>query len=207
MLEQAPLVVLAAVARWRPPEPRWARGWLGLEGAARAVVVRPTLHVAEQLARFDDRVLDRAVMATAGSAFVLARRLAVFDASRLDGLVEWSATHVRRLGAIGRRPQTGQLHHYYLQAVAVLTVGVLLLRVDRTGEEDHRGHRDQREGQPIHAEVVAAVHAGDPGGPLLEREPAGRRRIIPGPEHGDQGEVDRRDRDPPPPGGSVADPR
>lgn len=147
------VVVVAVVARWCPPEPRWARGWLGLESAARAAVVRPTLHIAERLARFDDGVLDRAVMATAGRAVVLARRLAVFDDrvldggvrataatslraanaaadaddSRLDGLVEWSAAHVRRLGEIARRPQTGQLHHYYLQAVAVLAVGVVLL--------------------------------------------------------------------------------
>jgi NADH-quinone oxidoreductase subunit L len=147
------VIVVAVVARWWPPEPSWARRWLGLESAAGAVVVRPTLHIAERLARFDDGVLDRAVTATAGRAVVLARRLAVFDDrvldggvramaatslraanaaadaddSRVDGLVERSAAHVRRLGEIARRPQTGQLHNYYLQAVAVLAVGVVLL--------------------------------------------------------------------------------
>ena len=36
-------------------------------------------------------------------------------------------SQVRRLGTLARRPQTGQLHQYYVQAVALLAVGVLLL--------------------------------------------------------------------------------
>lgn len=145
--------VVIAVARWPLPEPRWATGWLGLEHGAQALVVRPTLRVAERLARFDDRVLDRGVSEMAGAAVGLARRTAVLDdrvldhavtvaadataglARRLsvldrrviDGVVERSTTRVRRLGQIARRPQTGRLHHYYLQAVAVLALGVVLL--------------------------------------------------------------------------------
>ncbi len=147
------LVVLAAVWRWGVPEPRWARGWLGLDAATRAVVVRPTLALAAALARFDDRVLDRAVTGVAAAALSAAKGAAVFDdgvldagvdaASRaslraadraardddrwIDGLVEAFAAHMRTLGQIARRPQTGQLHQYYLQAIAVLAVGVLLL--------------------------------------------------------------------------------
>jgi hypothetical protein len=34
---------------------------------------------------------------------------------------------MRRLGQVARRPQTGQLYQYYIQAIAVLAVGVLLL--------------------------------------------------------------------------------
>ena len=147
------LAVLALV-RWRPaPRPGWARHWLGLETAVRAVVVGPTLALARALASFDDRVLDRAVGAAAAGAVGVARRAAALDdrvldgavesgsrgttrlarvAARadergVDGAVEGLAARVRRLGQVARRPQSGQLHHYYVQAVAVLAVGVLLL--------------------------------------------------------------------------------
>jgi len=147
------LVILALVWWHRLPEPRWALSWLGLERATQMCVVRPTLALAEALARFDDRVLDRAVTGSAAAAIGLARRAATFDdrvldgaveatsraslraaegAARgddrqLDGAVEAVAGWMRGLGALARRPQTGQLHQYYVQAVAVLAVGVLLL--------------------------------------------------------------------------------
>ena len=147
------LAVLALVWWARVPEPRWALSWLGLERATQLSVVRPTFALAEALARFDDRVLDRGVTGSAAAAIGLARRAATFDdrvldgavdatsrASmraahgaargddrRLDGAVEAVAGWLRGLGALARRPQTGQLHQYYVQAVAVLAVGVLLL--------------------------------------------------------------------------------
>ena len=146
-------LVLALVWWRRVPEPQWALSWLGLERATQLSVVRPTLALAEALARFDDRVLDRGVTRSAAAAIGLARRAATFDdrvldgaveatsrASlwaaggaargddrRLDGAVEAVAGWLRGLGALARRPQTGQLHQYYVQAVAVLAVGVLLL--------------------------------------------------------------------------------
>jgi NADH-quinone oxidoreductase subunit L len=147
------LVVLVMVWRRAVPEPGWARGWLGLEHATQMMVVGPTLALAEALARFDDRVLDRAVTGSAAAALGVARRAAIFDdrvldgavgatsqmslraaerAGRdddrwLDGLVEGFAEQMRRLGQVARRPQTGQLHQYYVQAIAVLAVGILLL--------------------------------------------------------------------------------
>lgn len=147
------LVVLGLVW-WRPtPAPRWARDWLGLDRATQAIVVRPTVGLAAALARFDDRVLDRGVTASAGAVLGVARRAAAVDDRVLDGAVDASArasvrvaaragrsddrgfdgaveglaTQVRRLGRLARRPQTGQLHQYYIQAIAVLAVGVLLL--------------------------------------------------------------------------------
>lgn len=147
-------LAVLALLWWRPaPQPRWARGWLGLEPVARTVVVLPTLALAQVLARFDDRVLDRVVTGAASGALGLARRAARFDDRVLDGAVELSsgatvkaaqragraddrwfdgaaeelAAGVRQLGRMARRPQSGQLHHYYVQAVAVLAVGVLLL--------------------------------------------------------------------------------
>jgi NADH-quinone oxidoreductase subunit L len=149
----AALVVLGLVW-WRPvPEPRWALGWLGLERATQTFVVRPTWWLAERCARFDDHVLDRTVTGSAAAALATARGMAIFDdraldggveatsrASlraaeqaargddrRLDGAVEAVAGGLRRLGRLARRPQTGQLHQYYIQAAAVLAVGVLLL--------------------------------------------------------------------------------
>ncbi|MEX5296595.1 proton-conducting transporter membrane subunit [Kocuria sp. CPCC 205268] len=145
------LAVLLLMLRLRAPEPDWALRWLGLEAAAHAVLVRPALGLAHALARFDDLVLDRAVTAAAGAVPVLARAAARFDdrvldagvdttahaadaagrgAARfddgvVDGAVEGFAGRVRRLGQLARAPQTGAVHQYFLQAVAVLAVGVV----------------------------------------------------------------------------------
>jgi NADH:ubiquinone oxidoreductase subunit 5 (subunit L)/multisubunit Na+/H+ antiporter MnhA subunit len=123
-------VVLIAV-RWRLPEPRWARSWLGLGHLTELAVVRPTYRLAHGLARFDDRLLDRFVEVAAGATQWLARGLAGFDLARVDGAVEGLAGGVRRLGRLARGPQTGQLHQYYLQAVVILAVGIVVLFVAR----------------------------------------------------------------------------
>ena len=125
------LVVLMVVGRWRVPEPGWAAGWLGLEAAAHAVVVRPVLRLAEALARFDDRVLDRAVTAVARGGLAAGRAAARADVGGVDAAVEALARGVRRLGALARRPQTGLLHQYYLQAATLLVAAVVLLLVVR----------------------------------------------------------------------------
>ena len=158
VLEMAASAVIAlmvvVLVWWRPvPEPQWLRGWLGLERATQRSVVRPTLALAEALARFDDHVLDRGVTRAAAAALGVARRAATFDdrvldgaveatsraslraaegAARdddrwLDGAIEGFAAQLRSLGRVARRPQTGQLHQYYIQAVAVLAIGILLL--------------------------------------------------------------------------------
>lgn len=159
------LIVSAAIAvavvlvawRWRLPEPGWATTWLGLATVAEVVVVRPVGRIAQALARFDDRALDRVVEGTAGvgrrlagglSGFddraldqvvektaVAGRRLADgmagFDLRGVDAVVEWLAGAGRSLGRLARSPQTGQLHQYYVQAVAVLALGVVVLLVVR----------------------------------------------------------------------------
>ncbi len=109
------------------PEARWARGWLGLEHAAQLTVVRPTLALSRALARFDDRVVDGGVEATATATVRVADRAARLDDHAVDGLVEGLARQVRWLGELARRPQTGLLHQYYLQAVVVLAALVLVL--------------------------------------------------------------------------------
>nr|MBA2696324.1 NADH-quinone oxidoreductase subunit L [Actinomycetota bacterium] len=121
------LAVVLAVWRWKAPEPGWARGWLGLETASHVLVVTPTLRLAEALARFDDRVLDRGVDALSTATLRTAYQAGRVDDRRVDGAVQWVTAQIRRLGALARRPQTGQLHQYYLQSVVVVTAGFLLL--------------------------------------------------------------------------------
>jgi hypothetical protein len=123
--------VVAVVVRWRLPRPGqvpgWVAGWLGRESAAHTLVVRPTWWLAHALARFDDRVLERAGDLAATGSMRVAARAARADDRWLDGLVERFAGAMRRLGEVARSPQTGQLHQYYLQAVVVLAIGVVLL--------------------------------------------------------------------------------
>lgn len=121
------LAAVVFVARRGVPEPGWARTWLGLEATAQNLLVRPTLRVAGSLARFDDRVLDGGVDLVTTASLRAAERTARGDNRRVDGLVEWLATGLRALGEQARRLQTGQLHHYYVQAVVVLAAGIALL--------------------------------------------------------------------------------
>ncbi|MDI3195243.1 proton-conducting transporter membrane subunit [Pseudarthrobacter sp. AL07] len=128
-----------------------ATGWLGMEAAAHAVVVRPVLAAAQHLARFDDAVLDRGVERAAVLALRAAGGAAAADAvldrgveasatatsraagssavvdTRIDDGVETLALAVRRAGSAAPRPQTGQVHHYYVQAALVLVAAAVLL--------------------------------------------------------------------------------
>lgn len=122
------LLVTAAAWRWSIPTAGFARDWLGLEVAVHRGLVRPTEALAAGLARFDDRVLDRGVDAMTRGGWALAAGLARFDLSGLDAAVEGLARGLRRAGRLARRPQTGQVHQYYLQSAAVLmAVAVLLI--------------------------------------------------------------------------------
>lgn len=101
--------------------------WLRLEVAAHRLVVRPVEVLARRCAQLDDTVLDRAVEGTGRAAVRLAARSARIDDGTLDEGVGRLATGVRRLGDVVRRPQTGRLHEYYLQALTALAVVVLVL--------------------------------------------------------------------------------
>ncbi len=137
------------------PEPAaaWARDWFGLETFVHRVIVDPTMSLARVAARADDRGIDRVPAALAAGALSLsrsanacdtrvldasvdglargtthlARGSAAADHAALDGAVESLATLVRKMGHLARRPQTGQLHQYYLQAVGAFLVAVLIL--------------------------------------------------------------------------------
>jgi NADH-quinone oxidoreductase subunit L len=129
------LAVLAVLVTWRLghrlPAPAPLAEWLGLERAARVAVVRPTLALAHTLARFDDRVLDRAVTAAAAGTVALARALDRRGEWSVDGAVRAIASAARALARLARRPQTGQVHQYYAQAAGALALLALFLVVVR----------------------------------------------------------------------------
>ncbi|MFH8658024.1 NADH-quinone oxidoreductase subunit L [Streptomyces afghaniensis] len=104
-----------------------ASEWLRLETAARTLLVHPVLRLADALAVFDDRVLDRAVEGTARGSVRLARWTDARAERLVDGTVEGVAGGARALGRWARRPQTGQLHQYLAQAVAAFTVLAVVL--------------------------------------------------------------------------------
>ncbi len=136
----AALAVVASALAWRRagaglPGPAavtgWLARWLDLERAADLLVARPVLTLAQLLAAFDDRVLDRAPAAIARGTLALAGAAARADDADVDGLVRQVAAGARRLGQLARRPQTGQLHTYYIQAVVALAALVLVFIVVR----------------------------------------------------------------------------
>ncbi|MFJ3620673.1 NADH-quinone oxidoreductase subunit L [Streptomyces iakyrus] len=105
----------------------WASDWMRLENAARTLLVGPVLRLADALAAFDDRVLDRAVEGTARGSVRLAQWTNARAERLVDGIVEGVADGARALGRWARRPQTGQLHQYLAQAVAAFTVLAVVL--------------------------------------------------------------------------------
>lgn len=105
----AVLAIAAGALAWRRagtgiPVPAavtgWLARWLDLERVVAVGVARPVLAFARLLAGFDD--------------------------GGVDGLVRGVAAGARRLGRLARRPQTGQLHAYYAQAVVLLALLMLV---------------------------------------------------------------------------------
>ncbi|QBI55207.1 proton-conducting transporter transmembrane domain-containing protein [Streptomonospora litoralis] len=130
------VLVLGAVTSWRLRRPaaraadrrwvRWPRSWLGLERAARVAVVTPVLATARGLAAFDDRVLDRAVYGAASGVPRVSAALARRVEPAVESAIAALAAGARALGTRARRPQTGQVHQYYAQAVTVLAAVALV---------------------------------------------------------------------------------
>jgi NADH:ubiquinone oxidoreductase subunit 5 (subunit L)/multisubunit Na+/H+ antiporter MnhA subunit len=105
--------------------------WLGLQRLAHRVVVEPTSWLAAALARFDDRVIDGGVRAAAHTGAALARLTNVRLEVSVEAVVAAITRSTRALGRLARRPQTGQLHHYYAQAIVALAVLAVLLMIVR----------------------------------------------------------------------------
>jgi NADH:ubiquinone oxidoreductase subunit 5 (subunit L)/multisubunit Na+/H+ antiporter MnhA subunit len=132
------LITAAAVVRFvrrrgDVPAQRQLSDWLGLERLARTVVAQPTQAVAMGLARFDDRVVDGGVRATAAVGTAFARMTDRRVEWTIDGIVRGVARAFGRLGRLARRPQTGQLHQYYAQVVVALAALAVLLLVLSNG--------------------------------------------------------------------------
>ncbi len=128
-------VLVIAVLWWRPVgrDDRWfalVRTWGGVERAVHHSVVRPTVLLAQLLDGIDRRISD-GVVGVATSARRVASFTGTVDEQRIHGTVLAVAGAVRRAGRAARRPQTGQLHQYYVQAVALVAFGVVLLLVVR----------------------------------------------------------------------------
>lgn len=128
--------------------------WVGLR---QVLTPRPWMALARAAARVDDRVIDRAVLSVAAAArrgagrigraddhvidrsvLSLARavgrgagRVGRSDVDVVDGAVRTFASAMLRAGAAMRRPQTGLLHQYYVQAVVGLGALFVLLIVVR----------------------------------------------------------------------------
>ena len=103
------------------------RDWLGIEAAVQRLVVAPTMRMAVLGAYLDDRILDEGVDRLAFATLRLGDRTAIVDQNGVDRLVETAATQTRRMARVMLRPQTGQVHHYYLQAVGVIGTAALIL--------------------------------------------------------------------------------
>lgn len=158
VVSAAAAVVILALVWWRGTvEPRGLRTWLGLGTATNLLVVGPTLGLARRLARFDDQVIDRATTGTAAGTLRISGGLAHFDDEALnravtrtgaatvraadasafaddrgfDRAVRGVASGFRKLGHLARKSQTGQLHQYYIAAITIFTIGVLLLVIVR----------------------------------------------------------------------------
>jgi NADH-quinone oxidoreductase subunit L len=109
----------------------WLLDWLGLERLAVALVARPVVRLAGWAARLDQRVVDGGVRATAALAAAVSRLATVRVEVGVDGIVRAVSAGARRLGGLARRPQTGQLHHYYAQAVVLLALLALVFALVR----------------------------------------------------------------------------
>ncbi|GGT02316.1 NADH-quinone oxidoreductase subunit L [Nonomuraea spiralis] len=137
-LATALLTTRARLRRSTEPEggtsPGWRGaflgGWLGLEPFAEGVVWRPLTAVARALARFDDVVIDGAVRAVPRLGMAMARRARSPFETGVDGVVRGTAALAGRLGALARKPQTGQVHTYLAQAtVAAVLLAVVIVLV------------------------------------------------------------------------------
>ncbi|MEO7421405.1 MAG: proton-conducting transporter membrane subunit [Ornithinibacter sp.] len=121
------VLVIAAVWARPLPQPQWATSWLGLEHAAHVVVVRPTMATARLLDRADHRITAVVSGGAVEGTTALARAAQRIDRQWIHGGVLTLARWVRSAGVLARRPQTGQLHQYYVQAVVLVATGTALL--------------------------------------------------------------------------------
>jgi NADH:ubiquinone oxidoreductase subunit 5 (subunit L)/multisubunit Na+/H+ antiporter MnhA subunit len=124
----------AAVRRPALVRRRWvatAAEWLGLPLATRTIVVDPTLTLCRALVRFDDRVIDAGVSATAALGRGASRLLSWRGELSFDGMVAAVARLIGAGGRTVRKIQTGRTQQYYLIIAAGLVVVVVVAVLGR----------------------------------------------------------------------------
>jgi NADH:ubiquinone oxidoreductase subunit 5 (subunit L)/multisubunit Na+/H+ antiporter MnhA subunit len=125
----APAVLVATW--WRPvPVPAWTRSWLSLEPAVHRFAVLPVLRAAAAVDRADG-ALEGVTRAAARATVAAAQVVGTADERWVHGAVRGVARRVRALALQARRPQTGALQQYYVQAVALVAGGTVLVLVLR----------------------------------------------------------------------------
>ncbi|GGC97764.1 hypothetical protein GCM10011512_25890 [Tersicoccus solisilvae] len=123
-------VIVILLTLWRTPIIRIGAHWFGLERAAVTVVATPTLRLAAVLARLDDR-FGTAVDLSGRALGQAARAVRALDERGPAAATGWVGSGVAVLGRLARRPQTGQVHHYYIGATVTVAVAAVLLLVVR----------------------------------------------------------------------------
>lgn len=91
-------------------------------------VIQPFVTTCQRLARFDLHVIDDLVDRTGLTGWSLGQMQEWFDAYIVDRVVNGVAAAARRLGTIGRRLQTGLVHHYLLWVVAAVVIITVWVR-------------------------------------------------------------------------------
>jgi len=107
------------------------RNWLNLEWLVVRGLVGPTMGLARALAAIDDRVVDGGVRQVSAWGRAVSRVSTSWAEVGVDGTIRGIGSGTRWLGVLARRPQTGQLHHYYAQsaaAFAVMVIGLVVVR-------------------------------------------------------------------------------
>ena len=123
-------MVVVVLTLWRIPPMRLGVNWFGLEAAALAIIARPTMRLAAALARMDDH-LAATVDRSRAALDATAQAARVADDRGTADLTARVGSTVAMLGRLARRPQTGQVHHYYIGVTVMIAAAAVLLLIVR----------------------------------------------------------------------------
>jgi len=93
-----------------------------IDEAYNRFIIQPFLRLTSALSRFDLRVIDGLVDRTGMAGWSLSQLKDQFDRQVVDRLVNGLAQVVRTISQLGRRIQTGLVHHYLLCVVAAVVL-------------------------------------------------------------------------------------
>jgi NADH-quinone oxidoreductase subunit L len=99
-----------------------------VDGAYDRFIVQPFLLMTRALSRFDLRVIDGLVDQAGVAGWSLSQLKDQFDRQVVDRLVNGLAQAVRAVSQLGRRLQTGLVHHYLLVVASAVVVLAMWLQ-------------------------------------------------------------------------------